>query len=423
MLKNISTAGIAAALFLCGCATEKFGGVNSADYVKNSGFESGKVLLDENGRAVNAHGAGFIFDGGRYYMFGEHKLGGTLGNKALAGVHCYSSADLYNWRDEGLALEMSKDPESPIIVGTVLERPKVVFNKKTGKYVMFAHLEERKGATAKSPKLEDILKERPNYRAAKIAIAVSDKVEGPYKFLRALRPNAGKYPVGWEGKLKAVRTLLDSKHPNWDAPDKALSLSSQIMDGHIFLRDFPNGQMSRDMTVFVDDDAKAYLITASEENATLHIHELTDDYLDFTGKFTRALVGGLNEAPAVFKKDGKYFMFTSYCTGWAPNPGRLSVADSMLGEWKQVGNPCRGAGQPADRTYPEAKADTTFRSQSTYVIPVEGKKDAFIYVGDRWLPNDAIDGRYIFLPVEWENGLPVIRWHASWDLSFFDKAR
>ena len=61
MLKNISTAGIAAALFLCGCATEKFGGVNSADYVKNSGFESGKVLLDENGRAVNAHGAGFIF--------------------------------------------------------------------------------------------------------------------------------------------------------------------------------------------------------------------------------------------------------------------------------------------------------------------------------------------------------------------------
>lgn len=301
MLKNISTAGIAAALFLCGCATEKFGGVNSADYVKNSGFESGKVLLDENGRAVNAHGAGFIFDGGRYYMFGEHKLGGTLGNKALAGVHCYSSADLYNWRDEGLALEMSKDPESPIIVGTVLERPKVVFNKKTGKYVMFAHLEERKGATAKSPKLEDILKERPNYRAAKIAIAVSDKVEGPYKFLRALRPNAGKYPVGWEGKLKAVRTLLDSKHPNWDNPDKVLSLSSQIMDGHIFLRDFPNGQMSRDMTVFVDDDAKAYLITASEENATLHIHELTDDYLDFTGKFTRALVGGLNEAPAVFK--------------------------------------------------------------------------------------------------------------------------
>lgn len=194
----------------------------------------------------------------------------------------------------------------------MLERPKVVFNKKTGKYIMFAHLEERKGATAKSPKLEDILKERPNYRAAKIAIAVSDKVEGPYKFLRALRPNAGKYPVGWEGKLKAVRTLLDSKHPNWDDPDKALSLSSQIMDGHIFLRDFPNGQMSRDMTVFVDDDAKAYLITASEENATLHIHELTDDYLDFTGKFTRALVGRLNEAPAVFKKDGKYFMFTSY---------------------------------------------------------------------------------------------------------------
>ena len=93
----------------------------------------------------------------------------------------------------------------------------------------------------------------------------------------------------------------------------------------------------------------------------------------------------------------------------------------MLGEWRELGNPCRGAGQKADRTYPEAKADTTFRSQSTYVIPVQGKKDAFIYVGDRWLPEDAMDGRYIFLPVEWENGLPVIRWRDSWDLSFFDK--
>ena len=413
----------AAACLLCGCAGGNFGGVNSADYVKNKSFESGKVLLDTNGRVVNAHGAGFLFHDGRYYMFGEHKLGGTLGNKSVVGIHCYSSADLYNWRDEGIVLKMSQDPESPIIVGTVLERPKVVFNKKTGKFVMFVHLESRKGATAKSTNIDDIYRERPDYRSAKVAIAVSDSVAGDYKFLKAVRPNAGKYPLGWEGKLKAIRNQLDAKHPNWDDPDKALSVmnGSEIMDGHIFLRDFPNGQMSRDMTVFVDDDEKAYLITASEENGTLHIHELTDDYLDFTGKFIRARIGKHNEAPAVFKKDGKYFMFSSYCTGWKPNPGRLNVADSMLGEWRELGNPCRGAGQKADRTYPEAKADTTFRSQSTYVIPVQGKKDAFIYVGDRWLPEDAMDGRYIFLPVEWENGLPVIRWRDSWDLSFFDK--
>jgi len=29
--------------------------------------------------------------------------------------------------------------------------------------------------------------------------------------------------------------------------------------------------MARDLTVFVDDDAKAYLFTSSEENATMHV--------------------------------------------------------------------------------------------------------------------------------------------------------
>ena len=51
---------------------------------------------------------------------------------------------------------------------------------------------------------------------------------------------------------------------------------------------------------------------------------------------------------------------------------------------------------------------------------MQGKKDAFIYVGDRWISEDAIDGRYVFLPIEWENGTPIIKWYDKWDLSFFD---
>ena len=92
----------------------------------------------------------------------------------------------------------------------------------------------------------------------------------------------------------------------------------------------------------------------------------------------------------------------------------------MLGDWRELGNPCRGEGQKKWKTAPlEAKADTTFRSQSSAVIPVQGKKDAFIYFGDRWIPEDAMDGRYIVLPVEWEGDMPVIKWYDSWDLSVF----
>ena len=299
-----------------------------------------------------------------------------------------------------------------------------IYNPKTKKYVMWMHLEFRKGKFAKSPKLEHILSESPDYRTARVGVAVADKVAGPYKFIRSFRPQAGVYPINDAEKLKAFRRELDAKNPNWRDCDlnKNRPSDEAVARGQFFLRDFEGGQMARDMTLFVDDDGKAYYACASEENATLQIHELSDDFQGFTGRYVRVLRGDYHEAPAFFKKDGKYWLFTSHCTGWAPNPGRISVCDSMLGEWKEIGNPCRGEGQKKSRTRPySAKPDTTFLSQSTAVIPVQGKKDAFIYVGDRWISEDAIDGRYVFLPVEWENGTPVIRWYDKWDLSIFDK--
>lgn len=89
--------------------------------------------------------------------------------------------------------------------------------------------------------------------------------------------------------------------------------------------------MSRDMTLFVDDDQKAYHIYASEENQTLHIAELTDDYLGHNGRYVRILPGGHNEAPTVLKRNGKYFLITSGCTGWNPNAATPSGRNSLPG--------------------------------------------------------------------------------------------
>jgi beta-xylosidase len=88
---------------------------------------------------------------------------------------------------------------------------------------------------------------------------------------------------------------------------------------NILGKHFAEGQMARDMTLFVDDDGKAYHIYASEYNSTLQIAELTDDYLGHSGKFARAFIARWMEAPAVFKRDGKYYFIGSGCTGWLPN--------------------------------------------------------------------------------------------------------
>ncbi len=350
-------------------------------------FKPGEIWPDNNGVHINAHGGGILFHQGKYYWFGEHKTEGRRGNTAWVGVHCYSSDNLYDWKDEGIAMKVSDDPESPITAGCVIERPKVIFNPKTGKFVLWFHL-ELKGQ---------------GYNAAKTGVAVADNPTGPYTFLKALNPNAGVWPDGFPEELKN-KTWPDSIKPWSEVWIEA------VKEGMFVKRDFEKGQMARDMTLYVDDDEKAYHIHASEENLTLHISELTDDYLGFTGKYIRVAPTGHNEAPSIFKRNGKYYMVTSGCTGWAPNAARLLVSDSVMGNWEYVENPCVGNDK-----------ELTFHSQSTFILPVEGKKDAFIFLADRWVPENAIDGRYIWLPIQFkENGVPFLEWINEWDLGFFN---
>lgn len=349
-------------------------------------FKPGENWPDNKGVHINAHGGGVLFHNGTYYWFGEHKIEGKKGNQAWVGVHCYSSQNLTDWKDEGIALPVSKDTESPIVEGCVIERPKVIYNAVTRKFVMWFHL-ELKGQ---------------GYKAAKTGVAVADNVTGPYTFLKAVNPNAGKWPVNYPEALKTKSFPADLK--SWSE-----EWIQAVKDGLILQRDIEKGQMARDMTLYVDDDGKAYHIHASEENLTLHIAELSVDYLDFSGKYIRVLPAGHNEAPSIFKHNGKYFMITSGCTGWAPNAARLLTSGSVMGEWEYVKNPCTGEG-----------AGLTFQSQSTFILPVQGKKDAFIFMGDRWNPDNAIDGRYVWLPVQFdEAGLPYLKWLDEWDLGFF----
>jgi hypothetical protein len=350
-------------------------------------FTPGELWLDDKGNHINAHGGGFLYYNNTYYWFGEHKTSGQEGNTAIFGVHVYSSKDIYNWKDEGIALKMSTDTTSMLQKGCVLERPKVIFNKMTNKFVMWFH-HELKGQ---------------GYKAALTGVAISDNVSGPYQYINSFRLN----PKVWAKNFTKKEQKLAQKTLKNDP-----KIKPNGKNGILVVRDFEKGQMSRDMTLFVDDDQTGYHITASEDNQTLLISKLSDDYLSVSKEYVRVFPGETNEAPAIFKKDDKYFMFSSYTTGWNPNPGRLAVSENMMRGWKTLENPCRGT---------EEEMKTTFYSQSTYVLPVEGKKDAFIYVGDRWKPDNHIDGRYVILPVEFDNGIPFLKWYDSWNLDFFKK--
>lgn len=74
---------------------------------------------------------------------------------------------------------------------------------------MWMHLEFRKGPTAKSTDIADILNEKPDYSTARAGVAVADKITGPYKYIGSFRPNAGKYPLNCAEELKAYKAELE----------------------------------------------------------------------------------------------------------------------------------------------------------------------------------------------------------------------
>lgn len=319
-------------LLLCACIAMHI--TTHAQQVLKT-FTPGQLWYDDKGELINAHGGGILYIDKTYYWFGEKR-----GRHGSEGVNVYSSKDLYNWTFRGLALAQQEDTTSDITKGCVMERPKVIYNKKTKQFVMWFHL-ELKGK---------------GYSAARAAVAVSDKVTGPYRFVSSFRPN---------------------------------------------------GNMSRDMGLFVDEDGSAYHIYSSRENYDLRIAKLSADYLTPTTQDT-LLFSKHREAPALFRNNNKYYLITSGCTGWAPNRASLHVATSLFGPWQLVGDPMTGTG-----------ADSTFGGQSTFVLPVQGKKDAFIFIADKWNPKDLRDSRYLWLPVQFKEQTPVIEWTDQWNMSFF----
>ena len=368
-------------------------------------------MYDNNGNKIQAHGGQVQKIGDTWYWYGEDK---TNGYRPVEGVHCYSSTDLYNWKDEGLALDaidvpdehygddsyvdlsiFETDEELKALYGDyagqpsddptyetkleevywnlaedrcVMERPKVLYNESTGQYVMWWHCDGRTPTNT------------ADYGKARAGVAVADNPAGPFKFV-------GTY-------------LLASD------PDRT-SHGFDSEGGHV-----------RDMNVFKDDDGTAYVLYSSEGNEVMYIARLNDSYTGLAkdpedmihGEDFATISTDSREAPAMFKYNGMYYLITSGCTGWAPNQAAYAVAEDPMGPWTRMGDPCVG---DTDRN--------TFWTQSTCVIPVDPENGEFIYMGDRWYNPDTgadiSDSRYVWLPIEFgSDNTIMIKDYSNWTL-------
>ncbi len=293
-------------------------------------LKNGELWTDREGNPIHAHGGYIIPYEDYYYWYGEDRRENYY-------VSCYRSKNLADWEFRNHILTTESETESYRVRTRIqlrnedggkvnLERPKVLYNEKTKKFVLWVHFENGK-----------------DYHDAAIGIATCDTPDGDF-----------------------------------------------VYHGHFN----PYGYMSRDCTLFQDDDGRAYFISAARDNADLHVYRLTDDYMNVECLVHKLWQGEYREAPAVVKIRKKYYMISSFCTGWAPNQGKYAVADSMEGSWS---------------TLKEIGDETTYGSQAAFILNVNGH---ILYYGDRWGGNGEkyFTSGYVIYPLAEEDGELVMRY-------------
>lgn len=135
-------------------------------------FYPGKTWLDTEGKRIQAHGGSVMYIDGTYYWYGENKEK-TTGKDEIWhwGVRCYTSKDLYNWEDRGLIIPPEpEDPGSSLHPSSMMDRPHIIYNKRTGKYVCWLKIMNRDGSQTET-------------------VMTADNILGPYTKVReGLRP-------------------------------------------------------------------------------------------------------------------------------------------------------------------------------------------------------------------------------------------
>lgn len=272
----------------------------------------GQVWLDTEGKRIQAHGGSVIAVGDTFYWYGENKEKTKPGSGIWHwGVRCYASKDLYNWEDKGIVIPPDeKDESSPLHPAQYMDRPHIIFNQKTGKFVCWIKVMKRDG-TQKS------------------TVLTAEHILGPYTMVQSdLRP---------------------------------LNMSAGDFD------------------LVVGPDGKAYYYF-ERVHSELICADLTEDYTDVTGYYSTHFPNTqppyVREAPAYFFRKGRHYIFTSGTTGYHPNPSEVALAKSFHGPWEVLGDP-----HPCDTSR------TSYNSQITSVFRHPFKKDLYIALADRWMPN------------------------------------
>ena len=322
---------------------------------------------DTAGNQIEAHGGNILKLGSVYHWYGATKKELTYKGKPCVfecslGINLYTSSDLIGWDYVGVVFNHTAIdvPAAGVPGGNApvlpfrIERPKVIYNAFTKMYVLVFHCED-------AP-----------YQVGLRGVATSASPTGPFKWSHAENPNS----------LFSM-DMTEYVDPN-DPSGQAYHIRTARHNPHTWKR----------------GDNTQWTVGS----------KLSPDYLTVPEAPICFNASVSAEGPAVLFHDGAYYLFASHLSGLAPNPARmLRCKGSVLSDccappggpskWEDLGNPAVGPGP--EGCHPECGGiNTTFNSQSTFVLPVAAASEAelgegadagvvALWMGDRWYPDET----------------------------------
>ncbi len=160
MLRRTITAGLWVSLLPCAAA-----------FAADATIVPGGTWRDNNGNLIEAHDGGIIKVGSVYYLYGNDRTYYNSGSgpfdRAFYRLNMYSSTDLANWTFVNSILTYQS---AAALNGNIVERPKIIYNSSTGKYVLWFHYDSY------------------NYSTAHVGVATCDTVGGNYTYITHFAP-------------------------------------------------------------------------------------------------------------------------------------------------------------------------------------------------------------------------------------------
>lgn len=350
---------------------------------KYNSIRPGEIWLDTEGKPIQAHGFSVFWNEKKqvYCWYGENKeftkKGGTTWHY---GVRLYTSKDLYNWKDRGLIIPPQPDDlTSPLHPTYCMDRPHIIYCRKTGKYVAW-------------------LKIMAGEIAQFMTVLTADRFTGPYTIVRKiynpLKMHTGDFALHVDEETQKAYIFFERPHFQL--------ICATLTDDYMGVTDeysvhydglYPPD--TREAPTYFERNGKKYLITSGTSGYYPNPSRVCvfDDYH-----------GEYRDLGEICIGDKTGTSFSAQFTSVLKIPGTdryIACADRWMPAWyvpKLSGQIIAGmkrhfAGYTPDESPKEIKE-----------LPGELIRHK----------ENTCKSRYVWLPIEWEGEKPVIRWQKEW---------